>query len=339
VPPSHDEEGASCVRGSRAGLPTVDFGVPWPVALHVSWNPETLELAAPGGPCAVSMGADLTVLVAALRGGAGPMSPATAVESLCVALKHGDRDFAELACKHGAVEAAISLLGITHLSRAEDVDIERGATEALWYLCDDYYSCQLLIRNHGHCTLLKLARERGPVDARVAINIFRVLTSTLYCEARDSEVWHTTHADFFVEALGWALQADRTGVKDGAAVAGLVCDVAALWVQRAGSIVGSDALRALVGIIPLLLESMAANADDLYLQQHGCRLLWALARGCRSWPEHSRQPALAALMQMAAPLQFSLIPEVGAFSIMALNAVAGLPIPSSGGSGGLSCMD
>lgn len=279
------------------------------------WDPDAGTLALTPGQSAGQVG-DIVGLVAALSRGGG----ARAGEDLCVALRGGGHAMAENACELAAIQAVVSqLLG------SGSTAAPRLATEALWYLIDDYDSCQSFIMADGHSKLFLLAREAGSQDATITSNTFRLLAETLYGERRGAHVWGTADLDFIVDALDWALRADMcerelSQEMGGGTVLGTICDVAALWVQRStGS--GTETVKALVGIIPSLLEKMAQRSDDPNLLQHGCRLLYALARTCNGWPEDMRQPALAALGQLASILQVMPHPELAAFSALAYRAV------------------
>merc|ERR1712216_375365 len=222
-----------------------------------------------------------------------------ATEDLCRVLRSGGHTAAELFCEHGAVEATAAILGQNTNSTAQ-----LRALESLWFLIDDYESCQSLIRCGGQGQILKLALQQGSQDANFAYIAFRVLTSTLYGENRNAGLWSSSDIDFVVEALGWALRADSSVAHIADPACALLCDIAALWVQRAVG-KGLDAAKALVGVIPLLLEKMASRSDDFMLLQHGCRLLHALAKRSDHWPEDLRQPAVAAMAQLAEVLRMS----------------------------------
>lgn len=237
---------------------------------------------------------------------------------------------AESACEHGAIQAVVSQLLGSGSNAAP-----RIATEALWYLIDDHESCQSFIMADGHSRLFLLAREGASQDVAITSNTFRLLAETLYGEGRGAGVWGTADLDFIVEALDWALRSDVCEKElaeemGGGTVLGTICDVAALWVTRSSGS-GTESVKAMVGIIPLLLEKMAQRSDDPNLLKHGCRLLNALARSCSTWPEDMRQPALAALGQLATILQVVPQPELAAFSALAfkaVNAMEQVPAPS-----------
>lgn len=267
----------------------------------------------------------------------------SAAESLCVALRTGGHSAAEAACDVGAVQAAVALLGRGAASDAREPALVCAATEALWFLVDDYDSCQLLIGAGGHDALLRLARERAPQDEGVASNTFRLLAESLYGEAKNAKLWAEMDACFLVEALDWALRTyEPAAIERGEAQAlGFICDVLALWLQRAGGSAGADMAKILVCLVPRILERMAASRDDSCLIQHGCRLMWALAKRGEHWPEDMQQPALAALSQMATmnPFQAAANPEAMAYSGMAFHAVAALPPPPTCTAADLSIMD
>lgn len=331
APPRSGTPGAPAAASSGAARAHGRDRVLRPLGEHPAWDPE--GAAAPAAPTA-GPALDLPALVSALVAGsaANPKGALAALEPLCAALRRPGYELAEAACERGAVEASLALLGEARCTGEAGVGVARGATEALWLLCDDHSSCQRLIRAQGHELLFGLLRDLAPQDAALATGAFRLLTSTLYGEARASGVWRTLDAGFLTASLEWALRADAEGAADGRAL-GFVCDVVALWALRVGTSCPRAALP-LLRVVPALLARMAAARDDAYLQRHGCRLLWALASTCRDWPEGARRPALAALTELAVPLQLCMDPEVRAYGGMAARAVAAL-----GCGGGLSSMD
>lgn len=278
-------------------------------------------------------------------GGSDAALKVSAAASLCAALRIGGHDLAEVACDLGAVEAATQVVFESgqNLRVPYHAAVVQDATEALWFLCDDSSSCGRLVERGGNTALLRLLHERGPEDGAVAASTLRLLTSTLYAEGRKSSFWREAHADVFVEALGWALALESSAAADcDESAVGLACDVAALWVLRAGSAAGADSAKALVAVVPQLLRRMEAGKDNAYLQQHACRFLWALSKVCRSWPANVQQPALVALTQMALPLQLSFNPDVRAYSGLAVQAMAMLAsqsVSTEVAATGLSSMD
>lgn len=255
-----------------------------------------------------------------------------AADALAVALRQGRHDAAEVACQQGAVEAAISLLSRQRGQQLDDCLLIHKTTEVLWLLVDDFESCQRLQVTGGHSALLALAREHGAKDVTVLVSIFRLLAETLYSEGRAAALWQSVDPNFIAEALEWALREDAavslaSRDEDGRGVSplGFICDVAALWLQRAGPSC-NEAAKTLVSVIPQLLARMYADSGDVLLLQHGCRLLWALSRRCETWPEDVRQPALAALMQLSIPLRFTENAEARAYNTMALQTVAAQPL-------------
>jgi hypothetical protein len=261
---------------------------------------------------------DVAPLVTALRNEAS----ATSAEELCVALCRGGHAAAEAACQLGAVEAAAALL--CKRESAEAYGLEFRAIEALWYLVDDFDSCQALIRCGGQSQVVKLAREKGSQDASFACSALRLLTETLYGEARNAALWHADDMDFVIDALSWALTADISQAHVADPACGFLCDIAALWVQRCGER-SIELAKALVGLIPLLLQKMAARTDDVVLLQHGCRLVSALATRSCYWPEDMRQATLSALAQLSPITRMSADAQVSLCGNQALKAVATLP--------------
>jgi len=327
VPPSA-RRSVVAGRSEAAGLPRciAPRGAPW--------APETVTYTLPGDFCEgaacadIAGPVDLRALVLALDCGA-EVTRAVAAERLCAELRQGGHGASEVACRHGAVEAAVALLdaGLQSVAgtAADGSLVARHATEALWLLIDDCNSCQSLIQCGGHNSVFRLARTHGPEDAGTACNAFRLLAQTLYGETRNAQVWCTADIDFVVDALGWALAREHDS-PDAQGVLGFACDVAALWVLRAMG-PGLEATKALVGLIPPLLETMSRRREDPVFLQHGCRLLGALARRCGQWPEDMRQPALAALGELSALLYCSPDPQIRAHGGSAFKAVAALPAP------------
>eukprot|EP00933_Yihiella_yeosuensis_P027874 TRINITY_DN2170_c0_g1_i6.p1 TRINITY_DN2170_c0_g1~~TRINITY_DN2170_c0_g1_i6.p1 ORF type:complete len:103 (-),score=21.04 TRINITY_DN2170_c0_g1_i6:244-552(-) len=71
-------------------------------------------------------------------------------------------------------------------------------------------------------------------------------------------------------------------------------------------------------------SKMKERKDDVVFAQHGCRLIWALAKSSSAWPEELQAPAVAALMQMAMQWQVQPHPEARMYNSMALQAVAAM---------------
>lgn len=336
------------VSENQDDAPGIGSQVPRGLAQHRVWDVDTsahntsrTKMATPSA--GVAANAELVLAVAHL-GGSNPALKVSAVANLCAALRTGGHDLAEVACDLGAVEAATQVVFESSTSNGAPYHsaVVQGATEALWFLCDDSDSCGRLVERSGNTALLRLLHERGPEDGTVAASTLRLLTSTLYAEGRKSRFWQEAHADVFVEALGWALALDAAVPADcNESIVGLACDVAALWVLRAGSTAGADSAKALMAVVPQLLRRMEAGQDNAYLQQHACRFLWALSKICCSWPENIQQPALVALTQMAFPLQLSFNPDVRAYSGLAVEALAMLASQNGAevAATGLSSMD
>jgi len=309
--------------------------LPSKVALRARWDPDV----GLGEACAqltrsaanAVQGGDLSNIVARLGRSPG------AVEELCCALRLGRHDAAETVCAHGAVEATMALL--SDGKEFVEADTTCFAFEALWLMIDDYDSCQPLIQGGGHDKVLRLAREQGPQDASVARGAFRLLAETLYNEAQNAALWCSADFNFLVDALEWALRVnaephrneDEANMR--AELLATMCDVTTLWAWRVTG-PSAESVKLLMGIIPRVLEEMAARPYDGKLLQHGCRLLNALAKRGVAWPEDLRRPAQAALTQIIGQcfLGFN-DPSVQQYSRLALKAVDALPVAS------LSAMD
>lgn len=284
--------------------------IPAQLALRPAWRPDvgafnagfTGVLEADGDP-------DFPKLVARINQDAS----LAGVEELCAALRIGGVGIRESAHESGAIQSAGALL-----ARNDDVPVK--AMEALWLLIDDHESWKTFASCGGQQHVLRLARERGSQDASFACSSLRLLAETLYFEDRDSPLWNSMDLDFIIDALGWSLTADASEAHAADLACCLLCDIAALWVRRA-SRVGIEAAKALVGIIPLVLQKLASRADDCMLLLHGCRLLHALANCSSHWPEDLRRPTLAALLQLSSVLQGSDM-QVAQQGRLALEAVA-----------------
>lgn len=211
------------------------------------------------------------------------------LQDLCVTLR-GGYEVAEAVCDHGGVEIALSLVCGTAPASISAVT-RHLAAEALWLMIYDHESSQRLIQAGGHGKMLRLLRDSGPKDSTLAAGGLRVLGETLYSEARTADLWRSADLEVVIEALDWALRADPA--RRGELLA-IVCDVASLWVWRAqGAAV--EAMMPLVGLIPRLLQEMAARPDEAAVLQQGCRLLHGLAGRCNYWPDNVKQATLAAL--------------------------------------------
>ncbi|CAE8622049.1 unnamed protein product, partial [Polarella glacialis] len=181
--------------------------VPRRVPQRGTWEPEeatvTLLSQRPEGSHAA--GDDLLILTNSFvkASSSGAASSAGAIQELCLALRHGGHDAAEVACSAGAVEASVSLLKSSSSSSSA---LLPETMEVLWLLIDDYDSCQRLIRSGGHNSLLRLVREHGPKDALVSTAAFRLMAETLYSEANGSELWmESFDPQLLIEALEWAV--------------------------------------------------------------------------------------------------------------------------------------
>jgi len=302
---------------SMAGMTTSDTHdkvdkaiLPAQLALRPTWRPEVSTFKAQS---AALIESDVVPDFAKLVSNINRDATTAGVEDLCLALRIGGVSTREAAHESGAVESAGALL-------ARDDDVPVKAMEALWLLIDDHDSWQNFSRCGGQQQVLKLAREKGSQDASFACSSLRLLAETLYFEDRDSMLWNSADLDFLIDALGWALTADASEAHAADLACALLCDIAALWVRRS-SRVGIEVAKALVGIIPLLLQKMASRADDMVFLLHGCRLLHALANCSSHWPEDLRRPTLAALLQLSSVLQGSEM-QVAHQGRLALDAVA-----------------
>jgi len=320
---SRNASANGCGRGPGT-LPGGAPGIPSKVAMVKAWDPD-VKAPAPAGTELCRPVDEVDNLVVALRSQGAAAN--RAVADLCLALRSGGHPAADLAIEHGGVEAALALLSGGGGDKTATIC---HATEVLWYLTDDYDSCQFLINARGHDAVLSLARSDDAAgDASVARGAFRLLAQTLYCEARNAKMWTEADVGFVIQALGWALRADlleKEGEMGGSLI-GLVCDVAALWIQRCTG-PSAEGARLLVGVVPLLLERMAARSDDVIFMQHGCRLLFALAKNCQHWPADMREPAMAAFTSLAkGGLAVTCMsdPEVMAYAGLAFKALAASP--------------
>mmetsp|Transcript_65536 Transcript_65536/g.154082 ORF Transcript_65536/g.154082 Transcript_65536/m.154082 type:complete len:327 (+) Transcript_65536:43-1023(+) len=282
----------------------------------------TQDLPRTTGTC----GDDVEILAVAIsmhcKGGAEVSDSLMKMDMLREALIRGGHDAAERACASGAIEASFHLLQ----ARQGDVKVVVRAVEALWHMVDDYDSCQRVISRNGNQLLCKIARDHGPENANVAGLVFRLLAETLYSESRSSPIWSELDGGLVAAALVWALDEACSSTASNGSPLGFVCDVAALWMQRAGD---EEAVKPLIGVVPKLLKAMSARLDDALLMQHGFRLLWAFAQTSTAWPEAMRQPAVHALEQMrilvgARP---TVAPNAVHYNVMALKAISQL-VPS-----------
>lgn len=231
-------------------------------------------------------------------------------------------------CEQGGVEATLAVL--VSGDRGNPLD-RQVAAEALWLMIYDYESSVRLIKAGGHDQVIKLLRDEGSTDGKLAALSLRVLGETLYSEARSADIWGTADLDVIVQALDWALHS--TSPSRSAFVV-IACNVAALWVWRVrGPAV--DAVAPLLGVVPRLLQVMAEDGpEDAELLQQACRLLHGLACKSKDWPDNVREPTLAALQQISSSYSFCPRPEINGFSVHALQAVEQVPPQSS-----LSAMD
>ncbi|CAJ1350624.1 unnamed protein product [Effrenium voratum] len=251
---------------------------------------------------------DLQELVASMRQATSSQTALFYVNGLHSALAAGGHDASEKAFAAGGVEASVELLN----SCCEDV-LAR-TMETLWLLVDDIDSCQQLMKLNGHQRLCQIAQRHSPSHPHVARAAFVLLAETLYSESRSSVIWDDgLDGHFLADALRWSMESP------GATSLGFVCDVTALWLQRTRS---SEAVKALIDTIPLLLKTMSASQSDAMVLQHGYRLLWAFAHQSRTWPEAVRQPVLAALQQLLRKQEPSAM--LSHYNAMALKAVSDL---------------
>jgi len=196
----------------------------------------------------------------------------------------------------------------------------------LWWLADDYDHCQELIQLGGHGALIKVAREKAPNDATVANSVFKVLSNSLYNEARNASLWRAEDISFLIEALAWVLSESSSVSADGQwsdvarTASGAICDVAALWLQRADCS-DVETVRHILLVVPRLLERMGESRDDAVLMQHGCRLLAAVARRCKSWPSDMRESTMIALSQILMQYQLTGNQEIKTFCMHAIMAL------------------
>lgn len=271
---------------------------------------------------------DISSLMAELLDDCG-VAPTPQLEDLCVTLRAGGYQVAEIICEYGGVQKALTLL----LDETSTI-ARRMAAEALWLMIYDHESSRQLIDADGHTSVLQLVRREGSEDGALACSSLRVLGETLYSEGQSAELWKRGDLEVVIEALDWALRSEAPTRNTFVAT---VCNIAALWIWRArGPAV--NAIMPLVVLIPRLLEMMAANPDDADVLKEGCRVMHALAQRCRCWPENIRQPAMVALAEITRQYQFCPRPDIGGYGVHALQAVGKLE-PEPLGSGNLSTMD
>eukprot|EP00929_Paragymnodinium_shiwhaense_P084570 TRINITY_DN45224_c0_g1_i1.p1 TRINITY_DN45224_c0_g1~~TRINITY_DN45224_c0_g1_i1.p1 ORF type:complete len:377 (-),score=91.72 TRINITY_DN45224_c0_g1_i1:182-1312(-) len=322
---------------SPSGSTSATVSIPRKLAPRSAWSPALREAATLRKPIALASGDGvqtvpvvnedaLASLVTSLGMSGKPAAHLKTLGGLCEQLALGGHDAIDFAVERGALQKAVAILPAGGAAATgQDLDLTCAVTEALWYLAADYDQTQLLIKAKGHENILRLTRDLGGQDALVACNNFRLLSNTLYCEDRKSQFWQNADLSFVVEALEWALREEVH--LEGGSILSVICDVAALWVQRLAGPAAEDVLKSMLALIPLLLEKMAANREDVVLLQQGCRLLYIIAKGCESWPEDMRAPSLAALLTLREQLQFSQNTEVRAYGGLAFGAVASMPAP------------
>eukprot|EP00927_Polykrikos_kofoidii_P073670 TRINITY_DN69690_c0_g1_i1.p1 TRINITY_DN69690_c0_g1~~TRINITY_DN69690_c0_g1_i1.p1 ORF type:complete len:387 (+),score=55.51 TRINITY_DN69690_c0_g1_i1:89-1162(+) len=313
---------------NRKGTETQN--VPRHLAARSPWSPEHAPLpTSKDTPALEGIGQDLLTVVAELG------TNDAALSSLVGELQRGGHDAIDIAVEQGALQRTVALL---NGGETQDLTVARGVTDALWWLAADSDQTQLLIGCGGHDAVLRLVREHGPHDASVATSSFRLLSNTLYCEKKNSDLFCRVDFSFVIDALRWAIECDMAQNENCGLLLRHVCDVAALWVQRSSG-GGEDVAKSMVSIIPVLLERMASRADDAELLMNGCRLLYIIARSGGNWPDSLRTPAEVALKQLALMLQFGESFEAKAYSSLALEAVSAMPSGASQSERNLSQMD
>eukprot|EP00746_Dinoflagellata_sp_MGD_P035750 gnl/MRDRNA2_/MRDRNA2_185600_c0_seq1.p1 gnl/MRDRNA2_/MRDRNA2_185600_c0~~gnl/MRDRNA2_/MRDRNA2_185600_c0_seq1.p1 ORF type:complete len:360 (+),score=83.05 gnl/MRDRNA2_/MRDRNA2_185600_c0_seq1:87-1166(+) len=316
-------------KASEEADPRIEFlnsPVPKAIQPYRAWNPELGSYDLPGSSETVVCD-DLVGLVLTMKQEGSSLTARTAAaDAICLKCKEGGNDAIDLAAAHGALNAALQLFSQGSSSEDWNPQLACHGADVLWWLADDYDHCQELIRLGGHGALIQVAREKAPNDANVANSVFKVLSNSLYNETRNATLWRAEDISFLIEALAWVLSESSSISADGQwsdvarTATGAICDVAALWLQRAD---GADVevVRHIMLVVPRLLVRMGENKNDPVLLQHGCRLLASLSRRCKSWPPEMRESTMVALSQILMQYLSSGNQEIKTFCMMALKAL------------------